>query len=229
MSPMHLARGSLGFVALISIACLTWSTFGIAQVRNYRDRDLHGQDLSKQKMQNQDFSRANLQGADLSFTDFSNSILKNANLRGANLNSARFSDADLTEADLRETQTSGASFRNARLAKANLSGLTLFLAGAAAHAESYSNLPSGMKYALESVGGTPDADNGSLNFQGANLSDAKIFGNLEGVNFRGTDLRGADLSATDHTLGANFRGAVYDNNTRWSIDPAAAGAIHSGK
>src|SRR6202023_899628 len=185
MLSQHLGRVSFAGVALIVVTCLTWATFGAAQVRNYRDRDLHGQNLSNQKLQNQDFSRANLEGADLSSADFTNSILKNANLRGANLNSAQFGDADLTEADLRGADTRGATFRNARLAKANLRGLTLYLAGATALVPDYSKLDSSTQSTLREYASGPDRDNGTLTFQGANLSDTKILGNLQGVNFGG--------------------------------------------
>jgi uncharacterized protein YjbI with pentapeptide repeats len=70
-----------------------------------------------------------------------------------------------------------------------------------------------------------DSDNGTLTFQGADMHKTTIFGNLAGVNFRGADLRGANLDGTENITGANFRGTVYDEATRWKIDPAAAGAI----
>jgi uncharacterized protein YjbI with pentapeptide repeats len=205
-----------------------------AQPRHFRDQDLSNRDFSKQNLTYNDYSRAKFEKSDLSYANCSHSVFKGTDFRGATLKYANFNQSDLSEADLREADTFGASFRDAKLARANLSGLTLYLAGALQLLEEKDDpdessavrrARSNIKFALQDVDVRPDRDNGSLSLQGANLRNALIFGNLERVNFRGADLRGADLTKTANLQQAILRGAIYDSDTNWKIDPAALGAV----
>ncbi|MGH1574925.1 pentapeptide repeat-containing protein [Methylobacterium sp. P31] len=183
--------------------------------------DLHGQDLSKRKLQAENLNGADLHDADLSFTILAKAKLHGANLSGANLRGTSFRDADLADAGLREAQTRGTDFHNAKLTGANLMGLTLDLAGSAASMEALAGWPSDAKYTLQSVGGLGGLDSGYLSLRGANLKNAKISGNLKGVDLLRADLRGANLLDTDNLSEAFLKDAIYDADTSWKIDPVA--------
>jgi hypothetical protein len=81
---------------------------------------LHGADLSRANLRDDDLSRADLSRANLSGAD-----LRGANLRGANLRGADLLDADLRDADLRGANLRGADLRDADLRGANLRGADL--------------------------------------------------------------------------------------------------------
>jgi 2-iminobutanoate/2-iminopropanoate deaminase len=197
-----------------------------AQTRIFRDRDLHGQDYSTQDLSNKDFSRSNLVEADLSYANCSNSIFKEVNFQKAVLIGARFIGSDLTGADLRDAKLEGTNFRDAKLVKANLEANTLYLAQSEGFYDKKKEreLSFSQKDAVQSSGGT-DSDNGSLQMQGANLRNAAILGNIARVNFRGADLRGANLLKTMGINDAVLRGAIYDADTHWRINPVDFGAV----
>jgi uncharacterized protein YjbI with pentapeptide repeats len=221
--------GATGFAAALVVPA-----GALAQPRHFRDQNLSGKDFSRQRMTYQDYSRANFEKSDLSYADCSHSIFKGANFRGATLRYTRFMDADLSGADLRDTDTKGTNFRNAKLWDANLAGVSLFLAGAVIETpstgdkykdEDIVNARKRIMSSLSDVGAGLDRDSGSLSFRGANLRNALIVGNLAHVDFLRADLRGADLSKATGLQDAMFRGAIYDQNTEWKIDPALMGAV----
>ena len=64
-------------------------------------------------------------------------------------------------------------------------------------------------------------------FEGADLRGANLCGaTFNDASFHKADLRGANLSGTEVDC-ANFRGALYDDSTRWpkDIDPEHEGAL----
>lgn len=182
-------------------------------------KSLRGRDFASKDLKFEGFDQADLEGANFNKAQLNNASLKGANLRNARLSQANLNDADLSGADLTGADLTGATLINAKLIGAKLPEQLLFLAGAAIHLEGIKELPYEIRQFAK-----PDLRNGTLSFNGADMRNTRIFGNLDGVDFRRADLRGADLSKADNLDSRFFRGAVYDRRTRWGIDPVQSGA-----
>ena len=163
-------------------------------------RDLSGKQFQNRDLRQEDLAGANLAGADLTAANLKDANLKNANLKEANLSRASLDGADLTGADLRMADLSLAGIQKANLTQANLEGLDL--------------------QGLSLQGCT---------LRGANLKNAKGFRDITRADFRDADLRGAYLLGTVDYAGnsAVFRGAKYDQRTRWpkGFDVEGSGAV----
>lgn len=163
-------------------------------------KNLAGKQLQNRDLRQEDLAGANLAGADLTAANLKDTNLKHANLKEANLSRASLDGADLTGADLRLADLSLAGIQKANLSQANLEGLDL--------------------KGLSLQG---------CNLRGANLKNAKGFRDITRVDFRDADLRGAYLLGTVDYAGnsAVFRGAKYDERTRWpkGFDVEGSGAL----
>jgi Pentapeptide repeats (8 copies) len=145
--------------------------------------------------------------------------LRMADLRGADLRGADLRGAGLTLADLRDADLRGADPREAQLANSNAGGVDL-----------------------------READLRGADLRGASLVDADLGGaDLRGADVCGTDLRraqwrggftaraefGLSVPKADFTRvvglrasrgpNADFRGAVYNSETRWPLFFSPAG------
>lgn len=183
--------------------------------------DYAGQDLGSKDFRNENLNGANFAGANLASANLGNATCKNANFR----------DANLTGADLRQAMLEGADFTGAKLQKANLGnakmryaklpGVELYLA--LATMPDYSMINDSRSAAT--LEANVETTSGALTLEHADLSNSLFRGNADGVDFRYANLQGADLSTVQNLDKARLRGATYDANTRWKIDPAQMGAI----
>ncbi len=190
-------------------------------------KDLRGKDLSRQELKNENFDRADLSDANLQGASLKNATLKGANLKGADLTSADLQMADLSEADLRKAKLVKTSFENAKLIRANLEGNEVFFAyGNAFDEEGSKRAVRALQNASAPLSVMKER-NGSLTLKEANLKNATLHGELDGIDFRRADLRGANLQNTKNLQNAIFRGAIYDSNTHWpeSFDLQKAGVV----
>lgn len=207
---------------LLALAAPAGAADQLAQAAPAQGKDVKGRSFAKQELRNEDFRGQDLRGADFTFATLRNASFAGADLRGAILRDCFCYEADFTGADLRGADLVGGKFGDAKMTRANLEDQQLLLAGADIHflmsEEARRNWS--IREAFK-----PDLKNGRLTFQAANLRNAKILGNLEGVDFRRADLRGADLSKATNLNNAILRGATYDSRTKWSIDAAEAGAV----
>ncbi len=190
-------------------------------------RDLHGKNWNHKELQNENLERCDLSEANLQWADLTNATLKGAKLRDADLRNARLSKADFTEADLRGAKLNKADLQDAKFVKANLEGAEVFLAYGNPFDEEGNKRA---RRALEDAGASISVmaeHNGDLSFKEANLRGAKLHGQLDGVDLRRADLRGANLSDTHNAGKASWRGAIYDETTRWpnSFEVAESGAV----
>lgn len=182
-------------------------------------KDYKGKDLSGKELTNENFDRADLSDANLQSANLKNATLKGANLKRADLSSARLDTADFTEADLRGATLKKASLDSTKFVKANLEGGEIFFAYGNPFDEEGSKKArrvledAGVR--TEDVSAIMSERNGDLTLKQANLKNAKLHGQLDGIDFRRADLRGADLHNTKNPEKANFRGAIYDSATRW--------------
>ncbi len=123
--------------------------------------------------------------------------LSGASLVGVDLSEANFQGANFQGADLRETNLSKANLANVNFQGARLRRTNLI-----------------------------DTNLINADFQKANLYRTKLLrANLSNANFGRADLRiGADLRDANIT-GTNFRGALYDEYTKFppDFDPTAQG------
>lgn len=201
--------------------------------------NLTGVDIRDADLQGADLHDARLRGANLWST-----CLAGADLRRANLRGVRGVSLDLRRASLDRANLSGATLTGANLANARLAGTRLL----GAIYDRRTRWPAGFHPRLHGViclepgaklhgANLRDADLEGDDLHGADLSGA----NLTGVQFNGTDLRGASLRGAtlvdddaewyeyEHPdlSGADFRGALYDSDTRWpsGLDPSQLGAI----
>lgn len=178
--------------------------------------DQTGRDYSGQKLGGRDFKDYILKDAKFIGSDLTDARLAGADLRGADFTSAQLEKADISGADLRGAKLD-AHFIGAKFDKANLDEQTLILP------------PASRKYdgtilpRPDMAGAT--LQSGNLSFNEASLRKVKFYGNIEGVDFRKADLRGADFSEATNAELAMFKGAIYDQLTRWTIDPVAKKAI----
>jgi uncharacterized protein YjbI with pentapeptide repeats len=185
-------------------------------------KDVKGRSFAKQDLKNEDFRGQDLRRADFTFANLRNASFAGADLRGAILRDCFCYEADFTGADLRGADLLGGKFGDAKMTRANLEGQELHLAGADVH---FTMSEEARRNWTVREAFKPDLKNGRLTFQAANLRNARILGDLDGVDFRRADLRGADLSKAANLNNAIFRGASYDSGTKWAVDAAQAGAV----
>ncbi len=140
--------------------------------------------------------------------------LENLKIFGSQLTGLNLENAVLPHLDLSGTDLLQANFQNATLIEANLSDSKLV----------YANLQQAF---LEK------ADLQRADLELANLRDAQLYqanlseANLYRANFSGANLSGANLQDVKNIEQANFRGAVYDFNTKFppKFNLDASGAI----
>ncbi len=138
--------------------------------------------------------------------DFSKLQLRRIDLRGANLRGVNLEGSDLSYADLRDADLSNANLSGCYFNEANLTGAKLNSA----------NLQGA--YLIK-------AYLTKANFTKANLHETYLTGSfLTKANLMKADLSGAFLNGA-HLGGSFFKGAVYDNATRFDrgFDPEAVG------
>nr|WP_069792071.1 pentapeptide repeat-containing protein [Cyanobacterium sp. IPPAS B-1200]OEJ77328.1 hypothetical protein A5482_06400 [Cyanobacterium sp. IPPAS B-1200] len=124
--------------------------------------------------------------------DLRNADLKGANFRGSDFSYADLRGADLSRADLRDCYFNEANLTGTKLKGANLQGAYFIKA-----------------YLIKA------------DLSKANIKEAYLTGSfVTKASFVKADLCGAFLNGT-HIGGADFRGAVYDNSTRFDkgFDP----------
>lgn len=186
-------------------------------------KDYSGKDLQSKDFTNDNLNGASFDKADLQFANFTNATLKNATFRGANLQHANFRKAVLDGADFTGADLKSAHFTDAKVWNAKLQGAEIHLARAEILAVKGSKLNFDFK-AEELLSASQEATSGSLSFHNSDMRNSLILGEAKGVDFRGADLRGANLSQASNVESALLKGAKYDEQTRWKIDPAVAGA-----
>jgi hypothetical protein len=169
-------------------------------------KDASGQDWRGRDLKDERFDDINLSKATLWNTLFQGASLRHADLRGADLWGARLDGADLSGCDLR-----GANLKDAHFARTNLTGANL----------------EGQDLSI--VWGMTETT-----FRGANLRNLKggLHPTISDCDFRKADLRGATIAGpgAGYVRTLNFRGAVYDAQTKWpkGFDVDGAGAVRSG-
>jgi uncharacterized protein YjbI with pentapeptide repeats len=194
-----------------------------APSRPNRGMDYHGKSLPQHSFVDDMLDNANFEGAQLASANFTNATLKQANFKNADLTRANFGKANLTGADFDGANLERARFVDADLTKAHLPGAKLTLAGSSAHAADLNKIKDNLPFSV-GLNQVTDLSNGSLKFHGADLKNAKVEGNLEGVDFRRADLRGADFSLAERLDAERFRGAMVDRTTRFPSHFAADSA-----
>ena len=169
-------------------------------------REGNVQDFNKMREENSailpmlDFSMENLHGAHIAGANLSNSNLKRVNLSGADLEEANLSHANLVRADLEEANLSKSNCNNAILEAANLSHANL----------SKANLS-------------------HANLSKTNLSHANIFSeDLQQAKLIGADLRATNLTDVND-IGADFRGAIFEEKRSIEIDTVATTTSYAKK
>lgn len=168
------------------------------------DRNFVGQDLSNQDRNTSSLDGANFSGASLRSTNLANSRIRNANFQDADLRGAYLGGSDLSGSDLRGAALPFILSGGIKMQGVNMEGLDL----------------KGQGFFW-------------VDLTGANLRNTKNFGTVESTNFTNADLRGANLltawtNARTPTLSAaNFKGAIYDNDTVFpkGFSPQGAGMV----
>ncbi len=140
--------------------------------------------------------------------------LENLKIFGSQLTGLNLENAVLPHLDLSGTDLLQANFQNATLIEANLSDSKLV----------YANL----QQAFLEKANMQGADLELADLKDAQLYQANLSGaNLYRANFNGVNLSGANLQDVKNIEQANFRGAVYDINTKFppKFNPESNGAI----
>ena len=179
------------------------------------DKDFTDKDIPKSKFADEMLNRAKFDRANLEWADFTNALLKTASFRGANLRHAVFRKANMEGADFSGAKLEGAVFTDAKAWNANFSKTEIHLLRATLDALKAEDI----------LGQFADKSNGALSFRNSNMRDAVILGDAGGVDFRGVDFRGANLSGATNLEKASFKGAQFDETTRWNLDVEKAGAV----
>lgn len=170
-------------------------------------KDASGQDWRGRDLKSERFDDVNLSKAILMNAQLQEASLRYADLRGADLWGARLDGADMTGCDLREANLKDAHLWGTNLAGANLEGQNLSI-----------------------LWGLSDTS-----FRGANLRNLKggLHVTVSKCDFRKADLRGAHLAGpgSGYVATCDFRGALYDDQTRWpkGFDVDGAGAVRVGE
>lgn len=124
-------------------------------------------------------NNANVSGFDLSGVNF----------KAAHLRNSQFFGTNLSNSDLRGTDLAGATLNRAVVIRANFSGANL-------------ENSSIMRPTVFSDLNLNRAE--APNFSGANLTSARITGNLDGANFRGANLTGLDFQPHEPRADISF-------------------------
>jgi uncharacterized protein YjbI with pentapeptide repeats len=193
------------------------------------ETDYRGKSLPAHSFVDEMLDQANFEGAKLEKANFKNATLKEANFKDADLTRANFEKANLTGANLEGANLERTRFVNANLSKAHLAGAKLHLAGSTVYTQDLNKVKDNVPFSV-SLNQIYDTNNGSLSLHEADLRNAKVEGNLEGVDFRRADLRGADFSEAERLEPIRFRKAIVDRATRWptTFSPQDAG-VEQGK
>jgi len=180
-----------------------------------------------------DLHRALLQGKNLSKSSF-----VKTSLRGAEFEGADFSYANLDSCCLAVSYGDASNFSNAIITNAILSGAKL--TNANLEDADFSNSHIGAKFTNSNLQNTvwvkaifsgDEFDNANLknaDFSEANFTEATTVGGKKiPVSFKGANLCGADFSTCINIKNAKFKGAIYDDQTKWSqeFNPKRKGAI----
>lgn len=184
-------------------------------------KDFTGQELDGKSFQDGGLNGATFDKASLKSANFRNATCKNASFRDAKLQGANFTDANLEGADFTGAELKHAKFHNAKLWHAKLSWAEIDLLGAVPI--NFNKIDDFR--ARETAMANRDKDNGALSFHYADLHKSIIIGDAVGVDFRDANLCGADLSKATNLDKARLDRVTYDEKTKWSVDPKAAGAI----
>ena len=193
---------------------------GTAQSVNPPVLDMQAADLHGAELSNLDYRNANLDNADLTDTrlrdvDLSNSRLSHTHWYSALVETTLFRGAIMRDADIRGSHFFRADFRGADLRNLNAAPSDVDERGI-----SYGTALHGNDFR--------DAD-----LRGADLSAAGLWS----ADFRGADLRGANFEGAStrdrRCIGfslcpsAKWRGAIYDEATRFNagFDPAEEGMV----
>lgn len=162
--------------------------------------DRSNRDLTRADYSKENVERFNFERATLDLSTFANARGAKANFKLINCTGASFAYAKLMGANFTEAKLRNSGFNEADLTGAILDGAR-----------------------LEGV-----------SFQGAKLIGASLKGavgisDVTKADFTNADLRGADISSAKDYSGksATFKGALYDNATRFpqGLDPDLAGAV----
>ena len=140
--------------------------------------------------------------------------LENLKIFGSQLTGLNIENAVLPHLDLSDTDLLQANLQNATLIQANFSNSQLV----------YANL---QKAFLEKAN-LQEADLELANLKDAQLYQANLSGaNVYRANFNGANLSGANLKDVKNIEQANFRGTIYDVNTKFppKFNPEENGAI----
>lgn len=215
----------LGILRFLSILAFVLT----ATTCHAENKDFTAQELNNKDFTNENLNKAHFDRAHLKFSKFTNATLKQASFIGADLRNANFRKANLERADFTDAKLEGACFTDAKAWYANFSGCEIHLARAEPLDLSDGKFPEGFRLGYgvaELVRSADDPVSGTLSFHYADMHDALILGNAEGVDFRGADLRGADLGHALNVDKALLTDAKYDVETRWTIKPKEAGAVY---
>lgn len=140
--------------------------------------------------------------------------IENLKIFGSKLTGLNIENAVLPQLDLSGTDLLQANLQNATLIEANFSNSQLV----------YANL----QQAFLEKANFQEADLELANFKDAQLYQANLNGaNLYRANFQGSNLSGANFKDVKNIEQSNFRGAVYDVNTKFppQFNPQKNGAI----
>lgn len=212
-------RRRLCWVCAAALACITCAALAWEP-----GQDLTGQELNNKSFAAENLNKACLDRAKAKYANFRDASMKKASLVGADLRGANFRGANLENADFTGAKLEGACFTDAKAWRANFSGCDIYLARAVP-LDLETEPVKEVFGAAEIIRMYDDATSGGLTFRWADLHDALILGNAAGVDFRDADLRGADLGHAENVDQALLKGAKYDTETRWTIDPKKAGAV----
>ncbi len=214
-------------VARTRSASLAEVLAGVAGLRDLREFNLRGADLSGAclagaDLRDLDLRAANLTGADLTSVHLTIALLSGANLTGADLSGAVLPVANLTGANLTGATLTGADLTGADLTVADLTGADLSIAELVRASLFHAKL---LRARL------CGADLAVANLIGADLTAADLTGaNLTGADLTGANLSRAVLAETDLTravlAGADLRtaqlptvevmfGVFWTSETRW--------------
>lgn len=188
-------------------------------------KDYTGQDLKNKEFINADLRKAAFDCADLHYAKFYNALAEKATFVGAQLQYANFRKANLSGADFTDARLEGATFTDAKAWDTKFNNCVIFLARAKPTDWGAIREVRNVDGAADIIAAYDDATSGSLSFRRSEMRNCAIYGNAEGVDFLQADLRGADLSEVVNLEKANLRGAKYDEETRWTINPDEKGAV----
>lgn len=162
-----------------------------------QSKSFQNEDISGRDLANQNLDGADFTGATLTRVTFSRARLKGAIFKDADLRGAAFYKADVSGADFTGAELSANGMDEANFSRAILEGVDL-----------KGNI-TGFR----------------VNFRGANLKRTKGWNICSACDFGDADLRGANLLRLMPHPETRFRGALYNDSTRFPtwFDPVQLG------